>query len=328
MKDIILRNSQSEIHFSIYGASIMKWVIRSSKLGEIDVVLGLEKQQDYRDGHPFFGSTIGRCANRISNGTFTLNGKQYELQRNWGDHHLHGGTDNFAFKKWDLVTQSEHYCSFRHFSHHLEGEYPGNLFVEVIYTLTEDNTLEIDYTAQTDRDTILNLTNHSYFNLNGHQDGTILDHQFQIFASRYTPTDADKIPTGLIEAVTSTPFDFKKPRVLANANIELSNLNLPKGFDQNYILDKRPDKMAAIVHSAKSGLVLTCKTDQPGLQFYTGNSLDEIEGKNQVTYKNYQGFCLEAQAFPDSINHDRFTNVVLKKEELYVQHTSYQILSS
>lgn len=328
MKDIILRNSQSEIHFSIYGASIMKWVITHSKLGEIDVVLGLEKQEEYGKEHPFFGSIIGRYANRISNGIFTLDGKIYELEKNIGHHHIHGGTDNFAFKKWDLVTQSERFCTFRYFSHHLEGEYPGNLFVEVTYSLTEDNTLEIEYSAQADRNTILNLTNHSYFNLNGHQDDTILDHQFQIFASQYTPTDPDNIPTGLIETVKSSPFDFKEPKDLTTLKFNYPALNLSKVFDHNYVLDTRPDKLAAIVRSRKSGLVLKCKTDQPGLQFYTGNYLNEVQGKNQVKYKNYQGFCLEAQAFPDSINHEHFTDVILRKEEFYSQHTSYQILYS
>jgi len=327
MKVVVLKNSHSEVHFSPFGAAIMKWIVKDSLVGELDIVLGLENVQDYESSHPSFGSIVGRCANRINQAKFRLNEDVYKLDANIGIHHLHGGIDNYAFKKWDILKEETNTCTFGYCSPHMESNYPGKLEIEVSYNLLEDNTLRIVINAITDKDTIVNMTNHAYFNLNGHNSGTILDHTYQINATHFTPTNSGSIPSGVIQSVKNTKMDLRTPQKLNRNDFGVFPFIETKGHDHNYVLVQKTSEPASIVSSDRSGLKLQCYTNQPGMQLYLGNWLDGLVGKGNTLYQDYQGFCLEAQAFPDSINNFHFPTVILRKGESYYHETSYKVSS-
>jgi aldose 1-epimerase len=298
-----------------------------------DIVLGFDKLDGYLKGHPYFGATAGRCANRIANAKFTLDGKEYTLTKpDDGPHTLHGGKSGFDKKLWKgspSLGITGPSVSFVYVSPDGQEGYPGRLSVAVSYTLTDNNELVIDYRATTDKTTICNLAHHSYFNLSGHNSGTILDQEAQFVAKNYTPGDETLIPTGKIEPVAGTPFDFTKPKAMGK-DLEKAG-GKPVGFDLNYVLDKgstdRPE-LAARVTDPKSGRVLEVFSTEPGLQFYTGNFLDGSNvGKGGAAYKQYNGFCLEPQKFPDSINKPEWkekSNPILKPGETYKQTTIYK----
>ena len=306
-----------------YGGIITElWVPdRNGKFG--DIVLGFDRLDPYLGPHPHFGAIIGRVANRIAYGEFMINDRQYKLPRNNGPHHLHGGNKGFDRVLWDVETAVVNEGSqvrFRYIS--LDGEegYPGNLNVEVVYTLQKDNALRIDYQATTDKLTIVNLTNHSYFNLR--EQGTILDHILQINASFYTPTDESLIPTGEIAPVDATPFDFRVPRRIGDQWDQLSGK--PRGYDVNFVIDREGPGLvqAAKVFEPETGRVLEVWTTQPGMQLYTGNFLDgSLVGKRGVRYVQYSGLCLETQHFPDAVHHPNFPSIFLRPDEVY-HHTA------
>lgn len=298
-----------------------------------DVVLGFDSLKGYLDGHPYFGSNVGRCANRIANAKFSLDGKSYSVSfPGDGPHTLHGGKTGFDKKLW----RSEPFMSVNgpgvklaYTSPNGEEGYPGTLSVLASITLTNDNALKVEYTATTDKPTICNLAHHSYFNLGGHNSGDILGHEVQLMAKNYTPADDTLIPTGKIAPVAETPFDFTKPTTFGKRIQDVGGK--PVGYDLNYVLDGKAGSepfLAARVTDAKSGRVMELFTTEPGLQVYTGNFLDGTnKGKGGAVYQQYNGFCMEPQRFPDSINKPEWketSNVILRPGEEYRQTTIYK----
>jgi aldose 1-epimerase len=315
-----------------YGAIITELHVPDKSGKYADVVLGFDKLEGYLEGHPYFGTNAGRCANRIANAKFTLEGKEYTLAANNGDHSLHGGKVGFDKRVWQgkpSLTATGPSVTFKYTSPDGEEGYPGALAVEVTYTLTDNNELVIDYRATTTKTTICNLAHHSYFNLAGHNSGEIKGHELMIAAKNYTPGDDTLIPTGKIAPVAGTAFDFTKLKTIG-ADFEKAG-GKPVGYDLNFVLDKgntaKPE-LAARVVEPKSGRVMEVFTTEPGLQFYTGNFLDGTnKGKGGAVYKQYNAFCLEAQKFPDSVNKPEWkdqSNVILKTGETYKQTTTYK----
>lgn len=294
-----------------------------------DVVLGFDTLEPYLDEHPYFGALIGRYANRIAGGRFSLNGKNYQLACNNGPNHLHGGKQGFDRKLWEAEARESEQGSqlvLRYLSPDGEEGYPGNLQVEVTYTLTSQ-ALRIDYLATTDAPTILNLTNHAYFNLAGH--GTILDHEIRLYADDYLPVNEHLIPEEFSAWVAGTAMDVRelKPirEYLQQQDIQIERAN--GGFDHCWIRVRRPDKdgFAAELVDPHSGRCMCVYTSQPGIQLYTGNFLDgTLTGKNGVAYDKHAGLCLETQHYPDSPNHMAFPSTVLQPGETYRQSTTYQ----
>jgi len=296
-----------------------------------DVVLGFEDLEGYLAGHPYFGAIIGRFGNRIGRGSFSLDDQTYHLARNNSGNHLHGGEAGFDKALWRARPRSGPegpHLRLEHVSPDGEEGYPGRLDVTVTYTLTNDNELRIDYHATTDKPTIVNLTNHSYFNLTGPGGGDILRHEVLINADHFTPVDEWLIPTGVIQRVEGTPMDFRRP-VAIGARIEddFEQIRLGGGYDHNFVLNRSTTglTLAATVSEPTSGRVMEVLTSEPGVQFYTANFLDgSITGKGGVVYGRRCAFCLETQHFPDSPNKPVFPTVVLRPGEVYESTTIYR----
>ena len=298
-----------------------------------DIVLGFDDVQGYVKSSPYFGALTGRYANRIAKGRFDLDGKTYTLAVNNGPNALHGGLKGFDKVIWNVEPHADSaglHLVLRYTSKDGEEGYPGTLGARVTYTLTDADQLVIDYEATTDKPTVINLTNHSYFNLHGEGSGTILDHVLTLDADRYTPIDSTSIPTGELPSVTGTPFDFRKPtpigaRIDQKGDVQIRN---GRGYDHNFVLN-RPPGATGLVHAAHvvdpvSGRTLDVATTEPGVQFYTGNFLDgSFVGKNGHAYQQRSGFCLETQHYPDSPNKPQFPSVVLRPGQTYRSQTSF-----
>ena len=303
-----------EARIMTYGGTVvsLKTPDKDGKMG--DIVLGFDSLAGYLGDEPFFGALIGRYGNRIGHAQFKLNGVTYNLEKNDGDNSLHGGFRGFDKRVWAAKQTADGGLELTYVSKDGEGGYPGTLTAVAVYHLTDANELRIDYTATTDKDTVVNLTNHSYFNLNGEGNGDILGHTMMINADRFTPVDAGLIPTGELRPVKGTPFDFTTATAIG-ARIEQNDeqLKLGKGYDHNWVLNGRGLRVAARVEGPLSGRVMEVLTDQPGVQFYTGNFLDgSIKGKGGKVYGRRFGFCLETQHFPDSPNKPAFPSTELK----------------
>lgn len=297
-----------------------------------NVNLGLDNLEQYLEGNPFYGALIGRYGNRIGNASFTIDNARYDLVANNGANHLHGGTRGFDKHYWNaeiVEKESMQALRLRRSSPDMEEGYPGNLDITVHYSLDDANQLIIDYTATTDKKTVCNLTNHAYFNLDGHGQGNILDHEMMINADHYTPVDGALIPTGEIAEVEGTPFDFRSP-VAIGARIDTDNpqLQIGKGYDHNYVLNHTPGggrlQHAATVYAPASGRTLDVYTMEPGVQFYSGNFMKERLGMNGKTYVHRGAFCLETQHFPDSPNKPGFPSTLLSPGEKYETTTIYK----
>jgi aldose 1-epimerase len=312
-----------------YGALLTELHVPDRTGATADVVLGFRTLQGYESDHPYFGATIGRVANRIAKGKFKLNGQEYTLATNNGPNHLHGGLKGFDKRVWKAQPVSVAgvpAVRFTYTSADMEEGYPGALTATVTYTLTHANELRLEYTATTDKPTIVNLTNHSYFNLAGDGQGTILDHDLTIMADRYTPVDDTLIPTGEIASVRGTVMDFNRSTPIG-ARIKEVPGPAPGGYDHNYVLSHGGGvlAMSASVREPKSGRVMEVLTSEPGVQLYTGNFLDgTITGKAGVAYQKHSGFCLETQHFPDAINHPNFPPVVLQPGRPFKSTTVYR----
>ncbi len=304
---------------------------KSGQLG--DVVLGYDTLEDYLKASPFFGALVGRYGNRIANGKFTLNGIEYTLAQNNGPNSLHGGLKGFDKVIWDpkpIDSPDGPALELTYLSQDGEEGYPGNLLVKVIYTLTHNNELKIDYMATTDQDTVVNLTHHAYFNLAGAGNGDILGHELMIPADRFTPVDETLIPTGELRPVADTPFDFTRPTPVGQ-RIDQNDeqLKFGGGYDHNYVLNNSDGSLAlaARVSEPTSGRVMEVWTTEPGIQFYSGNFLDGSNiGKGGKPYQRRSGFCLETQHFPDSPNHPNFPSTVLKAGQTYQSTTIHKFL--
>ncbi len=318
-----------EVVISNFGGDVVsiKAPDRNGKFA--DIALGFDNLSDYEKQGPYFGALIGRYGNRIAMGKFTLDGKTYQIPQNDGTNALHGGKVGFDKRVWEAKETSDAQGQHLHL-HYLskDGEegFPGNLNVDVTYTLTDKNELQIHYVATTDKDTVLNLTNHTYFNLKGQGQGDILQHEIMLNADRFTPVDKNLIPTGELKPVEGTPFDFRKSIAIgARINDNDEQLKLARGYDHNWVLNSGGKMaLAAKVVEPTTGRVLEVLTDQPGIQFYTGNFLDgTAKGKGSV-YNYRTGFCLETQHFPDSPNHPTFPTTELKPGQKFESTTIYR----
>lgn len=312
-----------------YGAIVTDIVVPDKDGKKADVALGFDDLAGYLKGHPFFGANAGRCANRIAKGKFKLGDKEYTLATNNGPNHLHGGKEGFDKKVWKGHATGPNALQFTYSSPDGEEGYPGKLDATITYTLTDANELVVGYHATTDQPTVCNLAHHSYFNLAGHDGGDVTGQVVEIMAKNYTPADDTLVPTGKIEPVAGTPFDFTRPKAIGK---ELKQAGKdPAGYDLNYVLDKgstaKPE-LAARVTDPKSGRVMEVLTTEPGVQFYTGNFLDGSNvGKGGAKYAQYNGFCLEAQKFPDSVNKPEWkdkSDAVLRPGQKYSQTTVYK----
>ncbi len=315
-----------------YGATLTHLFVPDRKGNFADVVLGFDTfegylQDAYLSNYCYLGATIGRMAGRISDNRFQLEGQQYDLPANQGNIHLHGGKEGWDKKIWAAEKREKPDAigvKFSYFSHHMEEQYPGNIQISVTYWLTIDGTLELEYAATTDQTTVLNPTNHSYFNLSGDFTQTIEDHLFFVNAGHYLPMNPESLPTGEILSVKGTPFDFGTAMAIeANINQSHTQLAIAGGIDHCFVL--RPDQPSAILYHPASGRKLTVNTTEPGVQVYTGNYLNKsFSGKNGIAYDKRSAICLETQHFPDSCNHAGFPSVVLRPEEEFQSTTTFK----
>lgn len=328
---ILTNTSGMKVTIINYGATIA-WIEVPDRSGKIaDVVLGHADLRDYVGGRFYLGATVGRYANRIAGGRFTLDGHVYQVTVNSKGNHLHGGAIGFDKKYWGAKIMEElHVPTLELSLVSTDGEegFPGRMDAKVLYTLTENNELKIGYVASCDKPTIINLTNHSYFNLTGSPANSILDHILTVNADKFTMTDGMSIPTGEIDRVDNTPLDFRRSTRIGDridANFEQTKLS--GGYDQNFVLDNYDGSLrrVASAYDPSSGRLMEVYTDQPGMQFYSGNYLDgAVMGKGGAVLSKRSGFCLECQHFPDSPNHKEFPSVVLRPGETYKQDTIYK----
>jgi aldose 1-epimerase len=321
-----------DVSITNYGGAItsIKVPDRHGNIG--DVVLGYETLAEYIRNPRYFGCLVGRHANRIAQGRFTLNREHYQLAQNNGSNHLHGGNKGFDKVVWSPGEKSEGddaVLELNYFSKDGEENYPGNLSVNVKYVVTNKNAMRIEYSASTDKDTIVNLTNHSYFNLTG--GGDILRHELQLNASSFTPVSKDLIPTGEILQTNGTPMDFTVAKPIgSDINKPYDQLGFTGGYDHNFVLNVSPEslKLAAMLSDPESGRQLKVLTTEPGIQFYSGNFLDgSLKGKGGVVYEKYAGLCLETQHFPDAPNHENFPSTKLRAGERYEHKTVFEFLT-
>lgn len=314
-----------QVKITNYGGTVTSWIAPDRNGKRSSIVLGFNNLQGYLAHPPYFGALVGRYGNRIANGKFTLNGKTYTLATNNGKNALHGGIKGFDKVVWDATPAMDDSAALtlKYVSKDGEEGYPGNLNVTVKYTLTDADELQLEYTAQTDKATPVNLTNHSYFNLTGDVDNAILNHTLQIDADRYTPVDTTLIPTGKLEPVAGTPFDFRQPHKIGERIDQV-----PGGYDHNFVLNGGGGSVrrVATVTDSSSGRKLEVYTDQPGLQFYTGNFLDgSIKTSDGKPINKHAAICLETQHFPDSPNQPAFPSTILQPGATYHTITKYKV---
>ena len=316
-----------EIKVSDYGATLVQVRVPDKEGRLLDVVLGYDDVQGYEAGTAFFGATIGRVANRIGNGEFRLGGRTYELTRNDGQNTLHGGRDFYNKRIWKTGETQEDHVEFLMDSPSGDQGFPGNVKISVTYTLTKDNEVKIHYRAVPDADTLMNLTNHSYFNLSGHASGTVLDQEVMLYADAYARADSQSIPTGEIVPVSGTPMDFRQLKPVG-AEIEeaYEALEFGKGYDHNWVLNGNGYRKAAFMRSKESGIAMEVYTDLPGMQFYTANFVDHEKGKAGAVYNMRQAACFETQYFPDAVHKDHFEGPEVKAGEVYETTTAYRFV--
>lgn len=322
----LTNKNSDEVKISTYGATVTSWIVGDNKKNKSNIVLGFDSLSGYLAKPPYFGATIGRYGNRIANAKFKIDTTTYQLSANDGKNHLHGGNKGYDKVIWDATPAADSSASLTlsYLSKDGEEGYPGNLKITVVYTLTDDNELLIDYTAETDKTTPVNLTHHSYFNLTGDVNNTILNHELQVNADRYTPVDAELIPTGELKDVKGTAFDFLQPHKIGERIAAVDG-----GYDHNFVLTRKSNDMelVATLSDSSTGRKLEVYTTEPGLQFYSGNFLDgTIKSSDGKAIQKHTGLCLETQHFPDSPNQPAFPSTLLKPGEKYHTVTRYKIL--
>ncbi len=320
-----------QVAITNYGGRIVSW-LAPDKNGEFDdIVLGFNSIDGYLNANEvYYGALIGRVGNRIDEGEFSLDGKQYSLPTNNGTNHLHGGPKGFHNVVWEANQIDDQHLVLQYISEDGEQGYPGTLSVQVQYILTDDNDLKIDYTATTNQKTVVNLTNHAFFNLGGSASGTINDHQLMINAAKFTPVDSTLIPSGEIAVVENTPFDFTTSKAIGqDVGADNTQLEYGKGYDHNFVLSKKNRDsltLAARVTDPESGRIMEIHTTEPGIQFYGGNFLDGSDvGKKDKPFEHRTAFCLEPQHFPDAPNNPDFPSVVLEPDSIYNSLSIYRL---
>ena len=326
----VMKNANGmEVCVINYGARIVSLMV-PDKNGKLqDVVLGFDDIDGYLNNKTDFGAAIGRYGNRIAKGRFNLDGIDYQLTINNGENSLHGGITGFQYQLFDITQIDSTTLEFNYLSKDGDNGYPGNLNVKITYKLTNDNAIEISYEAETDKPTVVNLTNHSYFNLSGDPNNTILDHVLFMDCDAYTPVDEALIPTGKIEKVQGTPLDFTTPTAIGARidDTEFAQIKIGRGYDHNWIFNQpgNINNLACKVICPSTGIVLEVYTTEPGVQFYTGNFLDgTLIGKREIVYNKRTGFCLETQHYPDSPNQPHFPSTVLRPGEKYTSKCIYK----
>jgi len=328
-----LRNAEGmEVKVITLGGIITSWTAPDRQGNYKDVVLGFNELEPYLGEHPYFGALIGRFGNRIAKGKMEIDGEAYELATNNDLNHLHGGPTGFHTRVWEVISTTtlnngNIELKLKYISADMEEGYPGELTCLVTYTLTSDNSLHIDYEATTDKTTVVNLTQHTYFNLSG-ANNPILDHKLMIDAEQYLPVDETLIPTGEFASVEETPFDFTSPKTIGEEiNDGHPQLAIGGGYDHCWVFEKVDTvRLVASAYHPESGRKLIVYTDEPGIQFYSGNFLDgTLPSKDNGVYNKRSGFCLETQHFPDSPNQDAFPSVILSPGETYTSHTRYRL---
>ena len=333
VKLYVLTNKNGiEATFTNFGQRLVSLYVPDKKGNFKDIVLGYSSLDQYLNGPKgYFGSVIGRYGNRIAKGSFSIGDDTYSLVKNNNENHLHGGNIGFESVVWKVDKATSNSIDFSRLSPDKEEGYPGNLMVKVSYVLTDANELKISYAAETDKTTVVNLTNHSFFNLKGEGEGDINDHILMINADEYTPVDSGLIPTGNIEKVAGTPFDFTKPKTIGqDIAAEFDQLKMGNGYDHNFVLNDSPKNNEGLVLCAKvvepaSGRTLEVYTDEPGVQFYGGNfNTGKVIGKNGKPYLFRGSFCLETQHFPDSPNQPNFPSTLLQPGEVYTSNCVYK----
>ena len=325
-----IENQGIKAAFTNYGGRLVGLWVADKNGKPTDVVVGMNSAAGFKSAtEPYFGATIGRVGNRIGKGKFTLEGKQYRVPLNNGKNALHGGVKGFQDVVWDAVKTNENTLVFSYVSPDGEQGFPGNLKVKVTYTIADDNSVKMEYEATTDKTTVVNLTNHAFFNLNGEGNGTILNHELQIYANEFTPVDEGLIPNGELKAVKNTPFDFTSKHTIGE-RIETKDeqLKFGKGYDHNYVLNgtkKNGLNHAATISGDKSGIVMDIFTQEPGLQFYSGNFMQSKNTFKSGSKDDFRtAFALETQHFPDAPNQPKFAPIVLKPGQKYHTVSYYQ----
>lgn len=326
VEKVIIANSKGmRAEVCTLGAALVSLFVKDKNGEERDIVLGYDNPADYLKHTTYFGATVGRNGNRIRDGKFTLNGTEYVLEKNDGENNLHSGANGLSNKEWEIEKEAENSVTLSCVSKDLEQGFPGNMTVKVTYTVGEENDLSIDYEAVSDKDTVANFTNHSYFNLGGHDSGTMVNQKLKLFSSKFTPVDGVLIPTGEMRDVKNTPMDFTDFKVIGKEiDAKDEQLKFGGGYDHNFIVDGEGFRIMAEALCEDTGIHMKAYTDAPAVQFYAGNFIGDQVGKGGAAYKDRHGFCLESQYCPDAVNNSAFESPILKSGETYRTRTVYQ----
>lgn len=324
---ILENKNHTVVKVTDFGATLVS-VLFADKDGVMkDMVLGYDDAASYEKGTSCFGATIGRNGNRIKDARFTIDGKEWVIEANENNNSLHSGKNGFNHLMWEMKESGDNYVTFYHYSPQEEQGFPGNMHVTVTYTLDDEDTVHITYNAKADADTVMNFTNHSYFNLAGHDSGVMLDQKLQLFADAYTPDeDSHSIPTGEIAPVAGTPMDFTTMKPIGqDINADFEQLHFTGGYDHNYVLSDKPGTMRQMAKAEcdASGIAMDAYTECCGVQLYAGNFIGTQTGKGGVTYGNRHGFCLESQFYPNAVNEKNFPSPVVPANTEYHSETKY-----
>ena len=324
---ILENKNHTVVKVTDFGATLVS-VFFADKDGVMkDMVLGYDDATSYEKGTSCFGATIGRNGNRIKDARFTIDGKEWVIEANENGNSLHSGKNGFNHLMWEMKESGDNYVTFYHYSPQEEQGFPGNMHVTVTYTLDDEDTVHITYHAKADADTVMNFTNHSYFNLAGHDSGVMLDQKLQLFADAYTPDeDSHSIPTGEIAPVAGTPMDFTTMKPIGqDINADFEQLHFTGGYDHNYVLSDKPGTMRQMAKAEcdASGIAMDAYTECCGVQLYAGNFIGTQTGKGGVTYGNRHGFCLESQFYPNAVNEKNFPSPVVPADTEYHSETKY-----
>ena len=325
---ILENKNHAVMKVSDHGATLVSLLVPARDGKMQDVVLGYDKASDYEGHTCYFGATIGRIGNRIGKAQMVIDGKPCSIAANENENNLHSGPNGFDRALWEVKGHTENSITFSHLSREEEQGFPGNLQVEVTYTLTDENAVEITYQGKSDKATIMNCTNHSYFNLGGHASGPVEQQELQILAESYNPVrDAKSIPTGEIATVAGTPMDFREPKPIGqDIGADFEQLKFTGGYDHNYVLSSHAGefKVMANAYCKETGIAMEASTDCCGVQFYAGNFIGDQEGKGGAAYCDRCGFCLESQFYPDAVNQKGFPSPIIQAGETFTSKTSYR----